>query len=248
MAKSRKAEPAASGPHLPHIHTEADLDTGLAALGTLDPRFVPVIAKAGRPPLRRRAHGYAGLAAIIVSQQLSTASAGAIWGRLTAAFDPFEPAALLRARPARLARLGLSGAKIRALKAIARAIEKREINLAKLVDMPADAAHAALTALLGVGPWTADIYLLACLGHADAWPAGDLALQEAARLAFALPARPTTGEMEALGDQWRPWRSVAARVLWSYYRAVKGREGAPVQPTKQLTKTPAKRGTNGRRA
>lgn len=245
MAESRKTDPAASGPHhLPHIHTEADLDAGLAALGMIDPRFVPIIARAGRPPLRRRAHGYAGLAAIIVSQQLSVASAGAIWGRLTAAFDPFEPAALIRARAARLARLGLSGAKIRALKSIARAIENSEINLAKLVDMPADAAHAALTTLHGVGPWTADIYLLACLGHADAWPAGDLALQEAARLAFALPARPTTKEMETLGDRWRPWRSIAARVLWSYYRAVKGREGAPVQPTKKAVK----RARNGRRA
>jgi DNA-3-methyladenine glycosylase II len=243
MAKSRTTDLAVPPPrHLPHIHTEADLDAGLAALGAIDPRFVAIIAQTGRPPLRRRAHGYAGLAAIIVSQQLSTASAGAIWGRLIAAIDPFEPAAILRARPARLARLGLSGAKIRALKAIARAIAKGEIDLAKLVDVPADTAHAALTVLHGVGPWTADIYLLACLGHADAWPAGDLALQEAARLAFDLPARPTTKEMAPLGDQWRPWRSIAARVLWSYYRLRKGREGAPVQPAK----TPVKRGKNGR--
>ena len=243
MAKSLTSDPAISPPHhLPHIHTEADLDAGLAALGTTDPRFVPIIAQTGRPPLRRRAHGYAGLAAIIVSQQLSTASAGAIWGRLTTAFDPFEPAAIIRARTARLARLGLSGAKIRALKAIARAIAKDEINLAKLVDVPADEAQSALTALHGVGPWTADIYLLACLGHADAWPAGDLALQEAAKLAFGLPVRPTTKEMATLGDQWRPWRSVAARILWSYYRLKKGREGAPVQPTK----TPVKRGKDGR--
>jgi len=243
MAESRTTVSAASTPHhLPHIHTEADLDAGLAALGSIDPRFVSLIAQAGRPPLRRRPLGYAGLAAIIVSQQLSSASAGAIWGRLTEAFDPFEPAALIRARAARLARLGLSGAKIRALKAIARAITRDEINLAALVDLPADAAHAALTALHGVGPWTADIYLLACLGHADAWPAGDLALQEAARLAFGLAARPTTKEMASLGDAWRPWRSIAARVLWSYYRAVKGREGAPVAPTKK----PVKREKNGR--
>jgi DNA-3-methyladenine glycosylase II len=230
---------------LTHIRCETDLDLGLAALGKADPRFLALVAAAGRPPLRRRPDGFAGLAAIIVSQQLSIASAAAIWGRLTAAFDPFEPAVLIRARPARLARLGLSGAKIRALKAIARAIEKGEINFAKLVDLPADAAHVALTALHGVGPWTADIYLLTCLGHADAWPAGDLALQEAVRMAFGLRARPTAKEMIPLAEQWRPWRSVAARVLWTYYRGVKGREGAPVLPNKQPVQ-PSKRGANGR--
>jgi len=242
MSDSRSSPPTVTGPHhLPHIHTEADLDAGLAALEQIDLRFIPVIAKAGRPPLRRRPHGYAGLAATIVSQQLSTASAGAIWSRLTSAFDPIEPTALLRARPARLARLGLSGAKIRSLKAVARAIERDQINLAKLADMPAEAAHAALTALHGVGPWTADIYLLACLGHADAWPAGDLALQEAARIAFALPARPNAKDMQALAEPWRPWRAVAARVLWTYYRAVKGREGAP---TAAIPAAPKARGTS----
>jgi len=220
-----------------HIHSEADLEAGLSALRAADQRFNAILAAAGRPPLRRRSDGFAGLAATIVSQQLSTASAGAIWGRLAAAFDPFEPKAILRARPARLARLGLSGAKIRALKAIARAIDRGEIELAALAELPADTAHARLTALHGIGPWTADIYLLSCLGHADAWPAGDLALQEAAKLAFALPARPTAKEMQALAEAWRPWRSVAARILWTYYRAIKGREGAPVVP---------KRGANGR--
>ena len=102
----------------------------------------------------------------------------------------------------------------------------------------------------GIGPWTADIYLLSCLGHADAWPAGDLALQEAARLAFGLRARPSAKEMIALAEPWRPLRAVAARVLWTYYRAVKGREGAPVV-TKILPKakskdTKPKRGVNGR--
>jgi len=215
-----------------HIHTEADLDHGLAALAQADPRFVALVAKGGRPPLRRRPGGFAGLAAIIVSQQLSTASAAAIWGRLAAAFDPLDAAAILRARPARLARLGLSGAKIRTLKAIAHAVAREGLVLESLADLPADDAHAALTTLHGIGPWTADIYLLGCLGHADAWPAGDLALQEAARLAFALPARPTTKQMHVLAEPWRPWRAVAARILWTYYRAVKGREGAPVTPTK----------------
>ena len=163
----------------------------------------------------------------MVSQQLSTASAGAIWARLAAAFDPFEPQAIMRARASKLARLGLSAPKIRALKEIARAVASERLALASLVTIEAEAAHAALTAVHGIGPWTADIYLLSCLGHADAWPAGDLALQEAARLAFALPQRPSAKEMVALAEMWRPLRAVAARVLWTYYRAVKGREGAP---------------------
>jgi DNA-3-methyladenine glycosylase II len=201
------------------IHTEADLDAALTALGKADPRFVALLASAGRPPLRRRTDGFAGLAAIIVAQQLSTASANAIWGRLAAAFDPLAPTAILRARPARLARLGLSAPKIRALKAIARAVTRGDLALAALGELAAEEAHAALTAVHGIGPWTADIYLLSCLGHADAWPAGDLALQEAARIAFALPARPTAKEMQALADPWRPWRAAAARMLWTYYRA-----------------------------
>jgi DNA-3-methyladenine glycosylase II len=214
-----------------HIRTEADLDAALAALIEADPRFGPVIAKSGRPPLRRRADGYAGLAATVVSQQLSTASAGAIWARLTAAFDPFEPRAIIKARPQKLARLGLSRPKIRALKEIARAVLRGEPDLTMLGDLAADDAHAALTAVHGIGPWTADIYLLACLGHADAWPAGDLALQEAARVAFGLAERPSTKDMLPLAEAWRPHRAVAARVLWTYYRAVKGRDGAPTAPT-----------------
>jgi DNA-3-methyladenine glycosylase II len=212
---------------LSHIHTEADLDAALAALAKIDRRFGALVAKAGRPPLRRRADGFAGLAAIIVAQQLSTASANAIWGRLSAAFDPLDAAAILRARPARLGRIGLSAPKIRALKAIARAVAGGDLALAGLADLAAEEAHAALTAVHGIGPWTADIYLLSCLGHADAWPAGDLALQEAARLAFALPARPTAKEMAAMAESWRPWRAVAARVLWTYYRgAVAAKQGA----------------------
>jgi len=212
------------------IHTEADLDHAIARLIDADPRFGPVLARAGRPPLRRRADGFAGLASIVVSQQLSTASAKAIWERLNQAFDPLDHTAVLRARSAKLARVGLSTPKIRALKAIAKAIDRGDLDLPALVDKPAEEAHAALTAVHGIGPWTADIYLLFCLGHADAWPAGDLALQEAARIAFALDARPTAKAMVPLAEPWRPWRGVAARLLWAYYRAAKGREAAPVAP------------------
>jgi DNA-3-methyladenine glycosylase II len=211
------------------IDTEADIEAGLAALLAADPRLEPVAAMAGRPPLRRRPGGFAGLAGIVVSQQLSTASANAIWGRLAAAYDPFTPQALIRARAVRLAGLGLSAPKIRALKEIAKAIAGGRLDCDALPDLPADAAHAALCAIHGLGPWSADIYLMICLGHADAWPAGDLALQEAARLAFALPVRPNAKETVALAAPWRPWRGVAARLLWAYYRAVKQRDPAPLQ-------------------
>jgi len=214
----------------PRIDSEADLAIGLQALLAADPRFTDIVARAGPPPLRRRPAGFAGLAAIVVSQQLSTASAGAIWGRLSAAFDPLDCTALRRARSARLKRIGLSAPKIRALKAIAKAVDDGALDLAALAALPADDAHALLTAVHGIGPWTADIYLLFCLGHADAWPAGDLALQEAARMAFALDARPTAKAMVPLAEPWRPWRGVAARLLWAYYRAAKGRETAPAAP------------------
>ncbi len=212
-----------------YLHTDADLHKALAKLTKADAWLAAVLAKAGRPKLRRREAGFAGLCAIVVSQQLSTASAGAIWGRLSAAFDPFHHDEVRRARPAKLARIGLSKPKIRTLKAVGAAVAKGAIDLDAIGRMEADDAHKALTALHGIGPWTADIYLLFCLGHADAWPAGDLALQEAARLAFGLNARPITQEMMALAEAWRPWRGVAAHLLWHYYAAVKRRDAAPAQ-------------------
>ena len=218
------------------IHTEADLDIAIARLIDADPRFRAVLSRAGRPPLRRRADGFAGLAAIVVSQQVSTASAKAIWGRLSTALDPLDHTALMRARTAKLVRAGLSGAKIRTLKAIAKAIDRGELDLPTLADKPADEAHAALTAVHGIGPWTADIYLLFCLGHADAWPAGDLALQEAAKLLLALKTRPTSKEMAPLAESWRPWRGVAAHLLWAYYAAIKRRDPVPAQPNSKVAK------------
>src|SRR5262245_47028532 len=155
----------------------------------------------------------------------------AIWERLNQAFDPLDHTAVLRARSAKLARVGLSTPKIRALKEIAKAVDRGDLDLPALVDQPADEAHAALTAVHGIGPWTADIYLLFCLGHADAWPAGDLALQEATRLVLALKTRPTVKEMGPLAEAWRPWRGAAACMLWSYYRTAKQRDGAPIAAT-----------------
>jgi DNA-3-methyladenine glycosylase II len=214
-----------------YIHTEADLDRAIEGLIATDARWRDALTAAGRPPLRRRPDGFAGLAAIVVSQQVSTASAKAIWGRLETALQPLTPEAVRRARAAKLARAGLSGPKIRTFKAIARAIERGELDLPGLAALPADEAHQHLTAVHGIGPWTADIYLLFCLGHADAWPAGDLALQEAARLLLGLPERPSSRDMGPLAEAWRPWRGAAACMLWSYYRAAKQRDGVAIAAT-----------------
>jgi DNA-3-methyladenine glycosylase II len=208
-----------------HLHTQADLEDATHALVKQDPRLKPIFEVAGMPALRRREAGFTGLAAIVCGQQLSTASAAAIWARLSAAFVPFHHDALSRARADRLGRLGLSAAKIKTLKTIARELASERLNLDVLAHEDADAAHNVLTALPGIGPWTADVYLLFCLGHGDAWPAGDLAVQEAMKLGLGLTTRPTAKEMAPLAEPWRPWRGAAAHLWWSYYRAIKKREG-----------------------
>lgn len=214
-------------PALPHrIDGEDDLDQALAALAVRDPDFVAqCLAVAGRPPLRRRAAGFEGLAAMVVSQQVSTASAAAIFARLRATLDPFDAPTLLEASEASLRTAGLSAGKVLTLRAVATAIGNGTLCLEALAGLPADEAAARLTALRGVGPWTAQLYLLSCLGHADAWPPGDIALEEAARLALGLEARPDRAAMARIAERWRPYRAVAARLLWGYYRARKARDG-----------------------
>jgi DNA-3-methyladenine glycosylase II len=207
------------------LDTQADLENAIATLVKQDPRLKPVLQVAGMPALRRREPGFAGLAAIVSGQQLSIASAAAIWGRVSAAFDPFDHDALRRARTDRLGRLGLSAAKIKTLKGVARELASGRLNLEVLANEDADAAHNTLTALHGIGPWTADVYLLFCLGHGDAWPAGDLAVQEAVKIGLGLKTRPTAKEMGPLAEPWRPMRGAAAQLWWTYYRALKKREG-----------------------
>ena len=235
------------------LHTDADLRTRLAQLILADPRLKPVAEKAGAFSLRRREGGFPGLCAIVCGQQLSTASAAAIRDRLFAAFDPFHHDTVRRARADKLKRLGLSAAKIKSIREIGKAVANGRIDLAALGTMEADDAHAALTALHGIGPWTADIYLLFCLGHADAFPAGDLAIQEAARIGLNLRTRPDAKKLGKIAEAWRPWRGVAAHLWWAYYHVVKNREGAPVQAaTKkswpQIKPKPEKKGMrkNGR--
>ncbi len=208
-----------------HLNTQADLESAIHTLLAQDPRLKPIFQLAGMPALRRRDPGFAGLAAIVCGQQVSTASAAAIWARVSAAFDPFHHDALRRARADRLGRLGLSAAKIKTLKNLARELVAERLNLEALANEDADAAHNTLTALHGIGPWTADVYLLFCLGHGDAWPAGDLAVQEAVKIGLGLKTRPTAKEMAPLAEPWRPMRGAAAHLWWTYYPVAKRSSG-----------------------
>jgi DNA-3-methyladenine glycosylase II len=208
-----------------HLNSQSDLEDAMERLMKLDPRLKPILAQTGMPALRQREPGFAGLAAIVCGQQLSTASAAAIWARVTKSVDPFHHDAIRKARADRLGRLGLSAAKIKTLKMLAREIASERLNLDVLAEEDADAAHHTLTSLHGIGPWTADVYLLFCLGHGDAWPAGDLAVQEAIKIGLGLKTRPTVKEMAPLAEPWRPVRGAAAHLWWAYYRVMKKREG-----------------------
>ncbi|HZP69996.1 MAG TPA: DNA-3-methyladenine glycosylase 2 family protein [Pseudolabrys sp.] len=228
------------------LHTDADLRAGLAELVAADPRLAPVVEKAGTFALRRREPGFPGLCAIVCGQQLSTASAAAIRARLFAAFDPFDHETVRRARTDKLKRLGLSAPKIKSIREIGKAVAHGRIDLTAVGNMDADEAHAALTTLHGVGPWTADIYLLFCLGHADAFPSGDLAVQESARLALGLRKRPDAEALTRIAEAWRPWRGVAAHLLWAYYHVVKKRDVVPVQPDGRPRGQAGKKATRGK--
>jgi DNA-3-methyladenine glycosylase II len=212
------------------IRTKADLNEGVAALIGSCPHLARVHAIAGVPPLRRRPAGFKGLARVIVGQQLSVASAAAIWERLEARVRPFTAEVFLAVPNSDLRRAGLSRVKIATLRSVAQALDEGTVDLDALTHAPEEVIHAELTALKGIGPWTADIYILFCLARADAWSPGDLALQYAVRDAFALDARPSLNEMVEIAQAWRPWRGVAARMLWAYYgvqRRSASRSGLP---------------------
>jgi DNA-3-methyladenine glycosylase II len=204
------------------IESEADLSEGVGWLLSREPRFSRVIDMTGLPPLRRAPGGLPGLLRIVTEQMISLQAADAIWRRLERELAPLDAPAILRRRHATLMKLGLSGAKSRTFRALARAAHKGEFKVETLHLQSDDEVIQALIALPGIGPWTADIYALSCLGRADAWPTGDLALQASAADLFGLAKRPDSRAMLNLAEAWRPWRSVAARLLWAHYRSLKG--------------------------
>lgn len=197
----------------------------MTALAAIHPHWETLIGRTGLPPLRLREGGLLGMSSIIVSQQLSVASARAVWTRFERVFVPLTPERLLAASDDDMRLSGLSRPKQRALLALATALVEKRLVFEALAEMTAEEVHAALTAIPGIGPWSADVYLLFCLGHRDGFAAGDLAVQEAARHAFGLAARPKAAELAAMAEAWRPWRGVAVRLLWAYYAVLKRREG-----------------------
>lgn len=199
------------------IETDDDVAEGLEALARIDRRLSAVIELAGPVPLRRRAPGYEGLAEIIVAQMVSKASAAAIWNRLVEEAGGCTPQKFATLSDAQCRRIGLSRSKEATLKGAAEAVLKGNIDPHDLCAMPAEDSIAAMTALKGVGAWTAEVYLLFCAGHADIFPAGDVALQSAAGHALALEGRPDQKALRQIAVAWQPWRGVAARLLWAYY-------------------------------
>ncbi|MBT7908731.1 MAG: DNA-3-methyladenine glycosylase 2 family protein, partial [Marinovum sp.] len=183
-------------------------------------RFAKALKLTGDLPLRRRPDGFAQLLSAIVSQQVSVAAASAIWGRLRDA-RLTGPRKIQWASDEALRAAGLSRQKIR----YARALAEARINYAALRDAPSDAVIATLTEVPGIGVWTAEIYAMFSLGRADVFAPGDLALQEAARTLFELPERPSEHALRQMAEDWSPWRAVAARLLWAYYKIAKQREG-----------------------
>lgn len=211
------------------IETSQDIDLGLKALADLDPRLARIIEVSGDIPLRRRPPGFEGLIRIVISQQVSVASADAIWKRLSERVAPFTADRILATPEADLKAAGLSAPKLKTLLAVSRAIADGTIDLEAIADLTPVEAHKAMTALHGIGPWTADIFLLFCAGHPDIWPAGDLALQQAVADAFSLDIRPGEKLCRSIAEVWTPWRSVAARLFWAYYKACRdGRNSLPI--------------------
>jgi len=202
------------------IVSDADVAEGAAWLAQAEPRFADALAQTGPLPLRLAPDGFAAVLSKIVSQQVSVASAAAIWGRVEAA-GLLTPEAVTTASEEELRAVGLSRPKVK----YARALAAADIDYAALRAAPDTAVMDTLTAVPGIGVWTAQVYAMFNLGRADVFAPGDLALQEAARILFDLNARPKPKELEQMAQAWSPWRAVAARLLFTYYRIAKNREG-----------------------
>ena len=204
------------------IRCETTLGQALDALVAHEPGFAVLRAEAGPVPLRATAPGFAGLARIVIGQQVSTHVASVLSARLEAALPELAPEAYLNAGEDVWRACGLSRPKQKTLKAVAEAMTSGRLDLDRIADMPVAEAMSAMTAIHGIGPWTAEVHLLFGVGHVDIFPSKDLALQEAVRRMDGLERRPTDKDLAARAESWAPHRSAAARLLWAHYNADPG--------------------------
>lgn len=202
---------------------EAGLAAAVAELAARDGALGRAVARFGPPPLWSRPSGFGTLVKLILEQQVSLDSGAAAHRRLVGAAGSADPGAIVAAGDERLRAAGLTRQKSRYLLELATRVLDRRLELAGLDELDDDDVRAALVTVPGIGAWTADCYLVFALRRPDAWPIGDLALQTSAREVLELPTRPTPLELESLGERWRPWRAVAARILWHAYLAARGR-------------------------
>lgn len=223
MASTTPANPLTERLNSPEV-----LAAHLSALIALDPRLAGVAERAGSFEIRTSPGGFPGLARMVTGQQVSTQSADAIWGRFSRLEGALDPAGYLLLSEAAVRGAGQSGAKYRTIRAIAEAVTAGAFDFAPLADLPAEQAIAALTKLKGIGPWTAEIYLMFSAHHPDIFPAGDIALQRAVGWAFDMPESPPARDLISMAKAWTPYRSTAALLFWRYYRAVRNKEGLSV--------------------
>jgi DNA-3-methyladenine glycosylase II len=202
------------------IASQECISEGIAALAKLEPQFKQIIKTIDEIPLRRTSEGFDRLLLTIISQQLSVAAADAIWNKLElAGLNKIQK--IKKASDQELRDVGLSKQKIKYVRSLANA----NINYRSLRTMPTSQVVNELTQVSGIGNWTAEIYAMFSLGRADVFAPGDLALQEATRILFNLPERPSEKDLRSMAKHWSPWQAVAARLLWSYYNQQKKREG-----------------------
>ncbi|MBX3053027.1 MAG: DNA-3-methyladenine glycosylase 2 family protein [Caldilineaceae bacterium] len=199
-----------------HLNSEI-LISASDALASQDPDLAGVIDRFGYPPLWPREAGFPTLLKLILEQQVSLASAQATYDRLLAAVDELTPESLLALDDEALRRVGFSRQKSRYGRLLAEAVGSGSLDVESLAHLDDESVRVELQKITGIGPWTAEVYLLMVLLRPDVWPRGDVALATAAQQVKGLPARPSQAELHHLAEQWRPWRSVAARILWHHY-------------------------------
>ena len=209
--------------NIARIRNQHNLQQGIDVFVDHFPEFQPMVTALPEVPLRARAPGFQGLAEIITAQQVSKASAAAIFDRTKNAISPFTAEQLLQLGEAPLIAAGQSRAKQVALLGLAEAIVRDGLDLERMCELPVDSAMAELTALKGVGPWSAEVFLLFCAGHVDIFPAGDVALQHVVGEVCGLKNRPDAKQTRELANQWAPLRSIAARIFYAHYARIRGR-------------------------